>query len=300
MNKTKLIFISLIILLVLLSSNVFAVTRTDFEAAITSFVKSTPAYNDRFLKAEDNGDDAVRLGYNNRTVWSDEINDTALYFTDDSFIAYVYKEVLGLDMQSGGKIYTDDQFVTNKGKLVYFDAVFDNNGDGIGEAYEIGAYGQENGFNMLRPGDILVENHKGDPKMYMYIGNSKFVRFDANGNVTIGGADWVDNKKYFVSRISDKALANYSIKHTNIDQVGIETGATTIKDSIKALNLSVSINDNTELNFSNSNGSVSIAKIKEAITEGIISEYGINASLKYLKADIEYKSYRSYEEIWRI
>lgn len=285
MKKINLIFIITITLLALLSTNVLAVDREQFQIAITQYVKDMKGYNKRFLQASNNKDDRTIISYNNRTVMSTEINDTAMFFTDDTFVSYVYKEVLGLEMISNDTIYADTDIYNNlysptKTNCKYFKNAFSG---------EISVYDEntKNRVNAdLMPGDVLVERwwHGGTDIAYIYLGNGEFAYFK-DGNVSITDVYVIKNKKFDVARVSESTLNSKSTLKNKFNINAIKTDATTIQDALNNLNLTVTLKNNSEIEFYDTvkKEVVTPVQIAKAVREGVISQYG---SIDKLDGDI--------------
>ncbi len=109
MKNNKLILNLLITLLVIFSSNVMAVSIDKFGDAITSFIGSMDDYNDRLYYSTN--ETQLKLGYDNRTAYSPEEDTTLLYFNEASWIAYVYHQVLSVDITNDDEILTKNFIV---------------------------------------------------------------------------------------------------------------------------------------------------------------------------------------------
>lgn len=302
MRKNNFIFLLTITLLALLSSNVMAaVSRGDFEAAISSFANSMNDEGYRYSFTENK--DLINLGYKSRTAVSEDYvkgdgtYDTALYFSDDSFIAYIYHEVIGLNMMTGGNVCEqkdiyNDIFDNSSAPFNYFDhksnktdiKIWDNNTDSV--------------ISSIRPGDILIEvsnimGIKTWGTVCMYIGDNKLAYFE-DDKVKIFEASAKKNVKFDVARVKDKVLEDSTILKTTFNGAQIITNATTMDDALKNLNdgqpLVVNM-ENEGFVFTKTDGtSISRKEIAQAIREGFLSEYG---NIKDLSGNIciqlEYK-----------
>lgn len=300
MKKNNLIVLLIITLLVLLSSNVMAVSEAEFQAAISSFTESMNREGYRYSFTENK--DLINLGYNNRTAVSDDYvkadgsYDTALYFSDDSFIAYIYKEVIGLDMKNGGNVCEqidiyNDIFGNSNAPFNYFDnasnrtdiQIWDNNTQSV--------------ISSIKPGDILIEKkwYGGYGTVCMYIGDNKIAYFE-DDKVKIFEASVKKNISFDVARIKDSVRENATILATVFDGNRIITDATTMADALKNLNGGQPIVVNMENEgfvFTKTDGTpITRQQIAEAIRQGYLSEYGVNNAKKLgsnIVIQLEYK-----------
>lgn len=280
MKKNKFIVLLVITLLVILSSSVMAVEREEFEKAINEFVNSMSDYNNRFVCIDDKYTDSVYLGYINQTTYTGE--DTVLCFSDDSFIAYVYHEVLGLDMSKDKKVYEQidiykDILDRSDAEFNYFDKVSD--GD-----YYISENWKNDG--VLQPGDILIETNGfglfGSQLTTwfgtcgMYLGDGKIAMFESEGINIYDITKQAFQKKFGgkgfdVARVKEEVLKNTSKLTYKFDATKVNVNAMTIEDAIGNLDLVVTLEDEG-LVFRNSSGeAVSLSDIYSTIKLGYTS-----------------------------
>ena len=288
MKKCNLICMLIITLLALLPSNVLAVERKEFQTAITSFVKDMQKYNDRFLQADKIEDDRAIISYDNETVMSEKIGTTAMFFTDDSFVSYVFKEVSkgNMNMKDGEKIFSEYDIYNNlchpgKTNCRYFTKAFE--GEKI-------IYDKDAEFkvvpDLLEPGDILIDMAWTGWKIYdtyIYLGNGEFACFKG-GSIVVTDAEPLKDTMYDVARISQSTLNSMPGVTSKFDAKNIEIDAATIKNALDELELEVSL-ENLNIVFTNksSGNTVTPVDIAKAIRKGAITEYG---SINNIEGDI--------------
>ncbi|MBO5178768.1 MAG: hypothetical protein J6B87_00250 [Clostridia bacterium] len=293
MKKANLIFILIITLLVLLSSNVSAaVSREEFEIVIGDFIRDMAKYNDRFLQADNVNDDKAKISYENRTVMSEKISDTAMFFTDDSFISYVFKEVSrnSLNMKNGDKIYSEDDIYNNLYKPNKTDCKYFTNDELEGERKIYDENAEFKVISELRPGDILIDKYwtgLGIGDTYIYLGRGEFACFKG-GNIVITDAFSLSGVAYDIARISESALSNITTMRNKFDSTGIQTDAMSVKDALENLELKISIDSDGNIVLKGKGGDVSQKQLVTNIREGFLSTYGSLDNLSDICFQLEY------------
>lgn len=122
MKKIVFTLILIFTLLAITSSTYAAVTRDDFKKAFKSYANSIANTNKvAFMQAQDvvrgweykntTTNEKAMHSYENNAIWLPEgeisAAETALYFTDDTFIAYLFNQVAGVNMKkSEDKLFT--------------------------------------------------------------------------------------------------------------------------------------------------------------------------------------------------